>query len=381
MRLLVASDVHLGPHTPSRVDRALARCLQSHPDHELVLAGDIFDLSLEPRGSDLGQALNQLITRTSELPRALRKHLSAGQPVTLLVGNHDAELLTEPGRDALLRSLELHRSAPLHVAPWFIRRGGVHIEHGHLYDPDNAPTHPLACWKEGTEPLGIALTRRFLVPSGATYFAHAHQTTPLKGLLDAFVQYGINAPRIVYQYFHAAICLTLESRATSPQASLLQDEKQLGQGRLGEFAESVGLDLHVLTELLRGATPPTHHDFAETFMRLYFDRILCAVIGTVGSAALLPLHPGAALGLALLASAYLAQSIALQGSRYSEAPRDRLRTAAARVAETSGADLVVFGHTHHEDEAPGYINSGSFAFGRQESHGFLVIEDGVARRS
>ncbi len=380
MRLLVASDVHLGPHTPSRVDRALARILEQHPAHELVLAGDIFDLSLEPRGSDLGQSLCQLLTRTSELPRALRNHLGAGHAVTLLVGNHDAELLTEAGRDALLASLDLNQSAPLDIAPWFIRRAGVHIEHGHLYDPDNAPTHPLACWKEGTEPLGIALTRRFLVPSGATYFAHAHQTTPLKGLLDAFVQYGSNAPRIVYQYFHAAISLTLESRGTSPQARMIEHEKLLGEGRLRDFAGSVGLELQVLSELLTGATPPTHHDFSDTFMRLYFDRILCAVIGTIGSAALLPLNPAAALGLALLASAYLAQSIALQGSRYSEAPRERLQSAAARVAATSGAELVVFGHTHHEDEAPGYINSGSFAFGRQDSHSCLVIEDGRARR-
>src|SRR5690606_343344 len=129
------------------------------------------------------------------------------------------------------------------------------------------PTHPLACWGEGTEPLGIALTRRFLVPSGATYFAHAHQTTPLKGLLDAFIQYGINAPRIVYQYFHAAISLTLESRANTAQSRLLAGEKQVGEGRLSGFAESVGLELQVLTELLAGATQPTHHDFADTFMR------------------------------------------------------------------------------------------------------------------
>ncbi|MCA9646344.1 MAG: hypothetical protein KC492_36900, partial [Myxococcales bacterium] len=362
------------------VDRALAGTLDGHAGHGKGFAGDKFELSLEPRGSKLDASLRQLLTRTSELPRSLHTHLGAGHPVTLLVGNHDAELLTETGRDALLSSLDLNHSAPLSVAPWFIRRGGVHVEHGHLYDPDNAPTHPLACWKEGTEPLGIALTRRFLVPSGATYFAHAHQTTPLKGLLDAFIQYGVNAPRIVYQYFHAAILLTLESRSTSPQAQLLKQERYVGHGRLQDFAESVGLEIQLLTELLAGAVQPTHHDFSDTFMRLYFDRILCAVVGSLGSAALLPLSPPAALGLALLASAYLVQSIALQGSRYSEAPRERLRAAAARVAATSGADLVVFGHTHHEDEAPGYINSGSFAFGRQESHSCLVIEDGTARR-
>lgn len=380
MRLLVASDVHLGPHTPHALDLALARILGQHPGHELVLAGDIFDLSLEPRGTDVGNALRELITRTEELPTALRRQLSAGHAVTLVVGNHDAELLEASAREALLNALELTVDSPLQVEPWFIRRGSVHIEHGHLYDPDNAPTHPLACWREGTEPLGIALTRRFLVPSGAAFFAHAHQTTPLKALLDAFVQYGAQAPRIVYQYFHTAIKLTLEARSRSPQARLLNAERDAGASRLDSFAAGVGLDLQVLYDMLEGAPDPTHHAFDDTFMRLYFDRILCAVIGSVGAAALAPLSPAAAIGLALVAGAYLAQSMLLQGSRYSEAPHVRLRDAAAAVGSVSGAELVIFGHTHVEDQGPGYINSGSFAFSRPDGNSYLVVEDGRARR-
>jgi hypothetical protein len=354
--------------------------LGQHLGHELVLAGDVFDLSLEPRGTDVGGALRDLITRTRELPQALRKQLTAGHPVTLIVGNHDAELLEASARQALLAALELTADSPLSVVPWFIRRGGVHIEHGHLYDPDNAPTHPLACWREGTEPLGIALTRRFLVPSGASFFAHAHQTTPLKGLADAFVQYGTQAPRLIFQYFRTAITLTLEARARSPQARLLSAERDTGASRLDAFAASVGLDLQVLGDLLQGAPHPTHHAFDDTFMRLYFDRVLCAVIGSVGAAALAPLSPAAAIGLALVAGVYLAQSMLLQGSRYSEAPHVRLRDAAATVGSISGAELVVFGHTHVEDQGPGYINSGSFAFSRPDGNSYLVIEDGRARR-
>src|SRR5690606_16338269 len=113
--------------------------------------------------------------------------------------------------DALLDALEVDRRARLEVSPWFVRRGSVHVEHGHLYDPDNAPSHPLAPWSIATEPLGIALTRRFLAPNGVFAFAHAHETTPLAGLLRTFRLYGPRAPLIVYRYFATAIRLCLEA--------------------------------------------------------------------------------------------------------------------------------------------------------------------------
>jgi UDP-2,3-diacylglucosamine pyrophosphatase LpxH len=61
--------------------------------------------------------------------------------------------------------------------------------------------------------------------------------------------------------------------------------------------------------------------------------------------------------------------------RYTGTVTERLKTSASRVAEATGSKLVIFGHTHRESSAPGYVNTASFAFPR-ESPGrpFLEIE-------
>jgi predicted phosphodiesterase len=47
----------------------------------------------------------------------------------------------------------------------------------------------------------------------------------------------------------------------------------------------------------------------------------------------------------------------------------------------TGASLVLFGHTHREDEAEGYLNSGSFGYPQGAERSFLrVDESGRAER-
>ena len=85
----------------------------------------------------------QMLRAHGELALALREHLRGGAGVTLIAGNHDAAAATPEMRRRCFCSLELVDEAKLEVSPWFVRRGRVHLEHGHLYDPDNAPAHPL----------------------------------------------------------------------------------------------------------------------------------------------------------------------------------------------------------------------------------------------
>ena len=70
----------------------------------------------------------------------------------------------------------------------------MHVEHGHAYDPDNAPTHPLVVPSVATEPLGVALTRRFLAPNRAFDFAHATEITPFEALARAARVFGTRMP-------------------------------------------------------------------------------------------------------------------------------------------------------------------------------------------
>jgi predicted phosphodiesterase len=63
-------------------------------------------------------------------------------------------------------------------------------------------------------------------------------------------------------------------------------------------------------------------------------------------------------------------------SRYSGVIEQRLRDAALHVAEKTNAELVIFGHTHREDDAPRYMNSGSFSYTRTDGRPYIVIEHG-----
>lgn len=372
--LVVLSDVHLSHRAGPGLPRDLGRLIAAHGGHEIVLAGDVFDLSHAPPSADPADSLLDLLRPHAELRSAVRAHLSAGHRLTLVAGNHDAAATVPSVQRALLDWLELSRQAPLTVTPWFVRRGSVHIEHGHLYDPDNAPTHPLAPWSPHTEPLGIALTRRFLAPNDVSAFMHAHETTPLAGFLRTFRVYGLRAPLIVARYFATAIRLCGEA-GRQPG---LDEEQVQGARSIADFARDAGLSADLLHELSVARPTPTHHDLQSTFMRLYFDRIVATlVLGSAAAAAVAGSVAGA--GLAAVSAAYLGYSLSRGTSRYTGLPERRLRDAAAHIAGATGAELVVFGHTHIEDEAPAYLNSGSFAYSRRPGRPYLWIDAATGR--
>jgi len=371
--LIVTSDLHLSADASAGTVRDLARLLGENPGHEFLLAGDVFNLSWEAPGRCAVEAVLTVLTAHPDLADAFRAHLSAGSPLTLIAGNHDAGLMSPEIRDALLHRLELSSDAPLQVTPWFARRGEVHVEHGHFYDPDNAPAHPLAEWSPRTEPLGIAITRRFVRPRGVDHFLHAHDTTPLAGITKAFRVYGARTPLIIAEWFRVAGNLCLETR----QSDRFDVERSAGEAALSNFARLVDLQPEVLRTLLDAGAEPTHRNFQKTFMRLYFDRVF-ASSGLLLSGAAYLAWKSRAVGIAgLLAGLYLIQSVQRTGNRYEDLPVERLRAAAARVRELTNAKAVIFGHTHQVDEVAGYTNSGSFGYSRHGRPYVRVDSGGV----
>jgi UDP-2,3-diacylglucosamine pyrophosphatase LpxH len=370
--LIVASDLHLSADASAGTVRDLAHLMRSHPGHDFILAGDIFNLSWETPGRSAIEAVLTLLEAFPDLRRAVREHLVSGSRLTFLAGNHDAEMMAVELREALLKKLELLPDSALEIAPWFVRRGAVHVEHGHFYDPDNAPAHPLAEWSPETEPLGIAITRRFVRPSGAYHFSHAHETTPLAGIAKAFRVYGARTPLIIAQWFQVAAGLCMETRAQGR----FDAERAAGEAALENFSKLVELEPAVLHALLESGAVPTHRDFRKTFMRLYFDRVF-ATSGLLLSGAAYLAWKSRAAGIAgLLAGLYLVQSVQRTGNRYEDLPVERLRAAAQRVRELTGAKAVIFGHTHQVDQVPGYANSGSFGYSGQSRPYVRVDEAG-----
>src|SRR6187549_2675369 len=157
---LLTSDVHLSPDRGRSTSRALGALMAEHRGADVHLVGDIFDLSLTPAGGMAADTLGRILATHREWVDACRNHLATGGRLCFVPGNHDAELC-EPEPMAVLRSaLRPADDRQLSVAPWFHRQGSVHIEHGHVYDPDCAPNHPLSPANSHSEGLGTALVRR-----------------------------------------------------------------------------------------------------------------------------------------------------------------------------------------------------------------------------
>jgi len=373
---VVASDAHLTPSFPA-VAADLARLVARHSGHEIILGGDMFSLSSDPPGRDPAESVAMTLKAEPRLPAALRAHLLAGGKLVFIAGNHDANIVSPGVRRAMLGVLELDDSAPLAIEPWFLRRGDVHVEHGHAYDPDNAPAHPLGLWGYRSEPLGISLTRRFLAKRNAFAFAHAHETTPVEGLKRAFREFGPTTPILVGQYFASAAGICLEAAFQGR----FRREHERGEQALRDFAERSGVDETVLRQLIAQRPAPTHSSFQRTFMRLYFDRVLATVGIPAGLFARLLISSNAAAALSLACAAYLYRSVRGGVNRYSNLPVQRLYEGAELVRAVTGATAVIFGHTHCEDETDGYVNSASFAYTSRPARPYLRVgEDGRIER-
>lgn len=366
---IILSDLHLGPTCPPDAAHAASCVIRRHPGHETILLGDTFDLSLDPATLDPAISVGNHLARYPDFSQALREQLRQGVPVTLLPGNHDAQLAQPQMRGKILEHLGLTDRAPLSCGLWCVQRGGLHLEHGHVHDPDNAQTHPLVAPSHDTEPLGIAMMRKVLAPSNALYFAHAHELTPLDGLAQAFVQLGKRAPRLITRYYTEALRIVAQAKPAT-----FANETLLGQNRLLEFAAASGIAIVPLQRVLEMRVAPRHHDKKAVIRRLYLDRSLATALFWSTSMLGVTTFAPAFWAISGISVAFLAASLARGKNRYSGSLVSRLRIAALNVRELLDARAVVFGHTHVEEVCQGYVNNGSFGFGGTRGRSYLLLE-------
>ncbi len=366
---VVLSDIHLGVEPRPSVCRALSEVIAAHSGAELIFAGDSFEFSstVDPEPY---QAWRLLCEANGEVLDVLRTHVASGGTVTFIAGNHDAALPVVA--DLVSRTIAPQRPEAVQIVPWFVRRFDVHVEHGNLWDRDNAPLHPLADWSAATEPLGIALMRRFVTRLGAGEFAHAHDTTPVAGLARAYRLFGPRFAWVAVQYFSTAAALCFEAGRRRKRQAL--EAAVVGEQRLGDVALATGVSTGALGRVLQGVPAPTHLRVRDTFMRLYFDRVFASVGLTLSASAAAFL--GAApltLGILGASSAYLAASVMRSNPRY-VGPVTALRDASSLVADALDASCVVFGHTHVPEQSDRYVNLGSFAYCLQGGRPYATIE-------
>ncbi|WP_437534284.1 hypothetical protein WME79_09155 [Sorangium sp. So ce726] len=358
-RTVVLADLHLVRQTPRDVTADLARFVEAHRGARIVVAGDLFDLSSESPWMPRPRALREALLAHPTARAALAEHLDRGGELWLAGGNHDAEVGAPDFPVALAEALEVIGEARsrIRTTPWFFREGAIHLEHGHLYDPDNAPAHPLVV---GERSLGVHFVEEFIAPTGAHRYLQANDQTPLSLFLSAFTWYGPRAPYVIYRYFHAAIGAMLKSGPLYRAGG----ESTVGAAAMERFAHELGVSRAMADDLVGLGATPTLESAARTFTRLYFDRVIATLSMGAGIAALGLGARGtgaAALGLGAL---LMGASWASGHNRYAGTVAERLAEGASRVARTTGAKLVVFGHTHREALGDGYANTGSFSFPR-----------------
>ncbi|NUQ77972.1 MAG: hypothetical protein HUU21_30940 [Polyangiaceae bacterium] len=369
-RTLLFADIHLVSRTPPDVTLDLARLISDHPGTRLVIVGDLFDLASERSPLPLAGAVASVLGAHPVLRAALARHLDQGGELWLAAGNHDIEVGEPTFRAAFIAALGLPRDpgARLRTSPWFFRDGSLHIEHGHLYDPDNAPAHPLIV---GERSLGGHFVENFIAPTGAHRYLNANDSTPLKLFLSSFTWYGPRAPYVIYRYFYTAITAMLRS---GPFYSA-RGEIDLGRAAGERFAMELGVPHEMVDAVFALAAKPTLESLALTFTRVYFDRVI-ATLAMAGGLGALGFGRRGAGALSFGVGALLMSASWAKGhDRYTGTVAERLARGASRVGEVTGAKLVVFGHTHREAHESGYANTGSFAFPRgAPGRPFLEIE-------
>lgn len=371
MRTLVLADLHLTRSTPSKVTNDLAALVASHPGSRIICAGDLLDLSAEapPQGMRPPSAEEALASHPA-VRTALGRHLDGGGELWLAGGNHDAEVGRQGFSDLLGAALGISSEAHARIktSPWFFRHGGLHVEHGHLYDPDNAPAHPLVT---GESCLGVHFVEEFIAPTGAHAYLNANDGTPLKMFLSSFRLYGVRAPYLIYRFFRTACTALLKSGPLYRAAG----EWEVGSEKVPAFAAASGVSSEVIDDVLGLRAAPTLKSFEGTFARLYLDRVASSVALLTGAGAFVAGESslgGASLALGVIG---LTASWARGHNRYGGNVLERLERSAAHVADAANAKLVVFGHTHAEALEGSYANTGSFSFPRSApGRPFLEIE-------
>jgi UDP-2,3-diacylglucosamine pyrophosphatase LpxH len=370
--MIVVGDLHLTRHTRPEVVSDLIRLFETHAGERVVIAGDFFDLVADAPKEERKQTIANVFGHHPKAREAVGTFLDRGGELTLLGGNHDADL----GQADLVPTLiDLIDPSPegrtrLSSRPWFLREGGLHLEHGHFYDPDNTPAHPLVV---GEPSLGVHFSAEFVAPTGAHRYLNANNGTPLKLFLSSFSWYGKRAPYVIYRYFHAAFA----ALAKAGPFYRAKHERALGLERQARYAEEAGVPLEMVELLFAGGAPSTLESFGKTFARLYMDRVAATL--TVGSGLALAASGRRVAGAstATLGAMLMTMSWLNGHNRYRDTVVTCLERAAEAIAERTGASLVVFGHTHREALTDRYANTGSFAWpGDAPGRPYLRIEHG-----
>lgn len=436
-RLLIISDIHLGEDILAQgpdylaeyirvLNKELAdfvRCHRARAQGEhwqLIINGDMFDflkISIRPDAVEAHMLLKRPMTEKEEahglantednvvwklhhilaihrpLFRELAGFLLDGHQITIIEGNHDAEMYFPKVQESMRAELvsmarEMHLESeraedsfdPKAVAQnltfknWFeANLGHFHVEHGHQYDEFCSFEYNLAPFERPTkETLATPLSHKVL-----PYFVDLlgdFSTHHIDSMgVTAFLKIGVDQGFTIFwkmAKLYVVMILDVLKRAGPGREMELRRMRAAHRARLEQMTEETPYVLHTLERLDGLKSRPAEYSVYKMIRMLYMD-VFAAIL-------LYPLLwlvnwfvvdiPGWIL-LGLPCAMFLHHW--LSGARTADVP-GALRAAAARIASITGARYVVFGHSHHPEiidlsltsrrqgTKAYYINSGSW---------------------
>lgn len=322
---------------------------------EIVLNGDIIDfLQISPLGDHTRTgAMSKLqvcIDHHYEFFQTLMRLIQQGHYVTFVRGNHDFDLIL-PDVFMLLHqrlSATATPSEQIRLVPE-LRTSGIHIEHGHQYDPPNWIDYRYPAQVDGNQEAQLHLPRgsQFVIDFVNKVEERYPFIDKIKGIQSALllglvidfkrtigiipVVLGLSAS---YDALHVALEYARPKKSTG---------KSVAKGNNDE------LEWNYLVDCLRNVR--------EEILQLS----LVADADSLQDFATGKALPSAALPLKLKIYQYALKL--LQPNRIEQA--DMLEEGANQVSLLSGAEYVIMGHTHaakHYKLASGatYINTGTW---------------------
>tara|TARA_Y100001934_G_C12353307_1_gene776620 strand:- start:771 stop:2207 length:1437 start_codon:yes stop_codon:yes gene_type:complete len=417
-RILVISDIHLGedilqegPEKLSeyikRLNFELSSFIRGHLQSEeesfrwrLIINGDLFDfLKVGVEEEDFADAdksvagetvwkLHRIVEIHRPIFKALAEFVSEGHRLTVIEGNHDAELYFKEVKDAFRKEIfalcpgtsseeQAKFESRIEFCTWFHAKiGRFHIEHGHQYDPLCAFAHLLAPFDKNRKDLAIPIIHRGIAPFAEVLTDFSTHGLEKWGLLD-YLKFGFSqSPKVLYRaalvYFRIAFDMVVHSGKKREEE--LAEFKTEHESALGDMAQEDIYGLPVLKNLDALKAKPAEYSWFKIFHALFLDRLALVVMLPILVILSFLCFSGLQVLWAILTSLGLVLGgISLLNSVNRSDSEHELRSAATRISRLTGARFVIFGHSHYPElkaisaqeggafgDSCFYINTGSW---------------------